>query len=144
MSELKKRTWVFVHNPVRYDIRCNKCWDGEINDTGTKITWSEYEHLIWCYDCGKDLAGTAGIFDGPVPIGVTELFGTSLNRIYLKSRKMFKLVVAEGGRGVYRQCGRKDIEKFTLVHYPKGKKSMEICICDMPWGPCSVHGMRAS
>lgn len=139
----RKRTWIYVHKPTRYDIRCSKCWDGEINETGTNIDWSEYEHLIWCHDCKKDLRGFSGIFDGPIPVGVTEMLGVSLNRIYLKSGKMFKLVDTKDGKhSVYRQCGCKDLNKFTLVKYPDGKDSLEICICDMPWGPCHVHGMR--
>jgi len=138
----KKRKWIYVHHPTRYDIRCDKCWDGDVNETGTNIDWSEYEHLIWCYDCKKDLSGFIGIFDGPIPIEATEMMGVSLNRIYLKSGKMFKLVDGKNESGVYRQCGKKDRKKFTLVKYPDGKERLEICICDKPWGPCTIHGMK--
>ena len=140
---LKKRTWVYVHHPTHYDIRCDSCWNGDLNETGTNIDWSEYEHMIWCYDCKKDLPGFSGIFDGPIPMGTMELLGVSLNRIYLKSKKMFKPVTTKDRKQiVYRQCGKKDLEKFTLVRYPDGKKGLEICICDMPWGPCRIHGIK--
>lgn len=140
-KRLRKRKWVYVHHPTRYDIRCDHCWDGDLNETGTNIDWSEYEHLIWCYDCKKDLPGFAGIFDGPIPIGAMEMLGVSLNRIYLKSGKMFKLVNTKNGKSsVYRQCGAGDMKKFTLVKRPAGKDKLEICICGGPIGPCRVHG----
>ena len=49
---LRKR----VYEPARYEITCDLCG-------GANITWSEYEHLIWCYDCENDTAGQGGIFD---------------------------------------------------------------------------------
>ena len=122
-----KRKWIYVHHPTAYDIRCHKCWDGDVNETGTNIDWSEYEHKIWCYDCKKDLSGFEGVFDGPIPMGLSEILGISFNRIYLKSGKMFKLVNTKDGKfSVYRQCGKKDIEKFTLVKYSNGKERLEI------------------
>lgn len=137
----KKRKWIYVHHPTNYDIRCNKCWDGDLNETGTNIDWSEYEHKIWCYDCKKDLSGFPGVFDGPIPITTCELMGISFNRIYLKSRKMFKPIMTRNNKHiVYRQCGKKDLEKFTTVKYPNGKIRFEICICNGPIGPCRIHG----
>ncbi|GAG30258.1 unnamed protein product [marine sediment metagenome] len=66
--------------PQAYEIRCNIC-------NGANITWSEYEEKIWCYNCKKDTPGTGGIFGGPVPIEVSQMFGISFDRIDLKTKK---------------------------------------------------------
>lgn len=93
---MKKRKWIYVCQPVKYDIHCDKC-------DGTNITWSEYEHKIWCYDCKIDTPGTLGIFDGPIPIFTVEIFGISLNRYYLKSKAVCKLVIDKNNHVVYRK-----------------------------------------
>ena len=85
-NERTLRERVFILEPARYDIRCDLCG-------GANITWSEYEHLIWCYDCEKDTAGTGGIFDGPIPLGAMELFGLSLDMVDLKTGQRFTPVV---------------------------------------------------
>jgi len=141
---VRKRKWIYVHHPTRYEIRCNQCWDGEINDTGTNIDWSEYEHMIWCYDCQKDLPGFGGIFTGPIPVHISEMLGVSLNRIYLKSGKIFKPVVSKDKRRiVYRQCGKEDLKKFTLVRFKDSSRPrLEICICGGLLVPCPVHGIN--
>jgi len=137
---MRKRKWVYVHHPTAYDIRCINCWDGDLNETGTNIDWSEYEHMIWCYECQKDLCGFSGVFDGPVAFGLSGILGVSFNRIYFKSGKMFKLITTKDGkRCVYRQCGKEDLSKFTRVKYPDGKERLEMCICGGPIGPCRVH-----
>ena len=82
------RERVFVLEPARYGIKCDLC-------DGTKITWSEYEHLIWCYDCEKDTRGTGGIFDGPIPLGATQLLWLSLDMVDLKTGQRFTPVVNE-------------------------------------------------
>ena len=86
---LRKR----VYEPARYEITCDLCG-------GANITWSEYEHLIWCYDCENDTAGTGGIFDGPIPLGAMELFGLSLDMVDLKTGQRFTPVVNEGAHKV--------------------------------------------
>ena len=107
MNDRKKRRWVYVCHPANYDIECEKCH-------GTNITWSEWEHMIWCYDCEEDVSGTGGIFDGPIPINITEALGISFNRLYLSSPdKMFKPVTRENGRIVYRQCSKAERAKFS-------------------------------
>ena len=80
------RERVFVLEPARYQIRCDLCG-------GDNITWSEYEHLIWCYDCEKDTLGTGGIFDGPIPLAATQLLGLSLDMVDLKTGQRFTPVV---------------------------------------------------
>jgi len=80
------RERVFIMEPVRYGVRCDLCG-------GTNITWSEYEHLIWCYNCEKDTAGIGGIFDGPIPLKATELLGLSLDKVDLKTGERFTPVI---------------------------------------------------
>ena len=80
------RERVFVLEPARYQIRCDLC-------RGAKITWSEYEHCIWCYDCEKDTEGTGGIFDGPIPLAATQLLGLSLDMVDLETGERFTPVV---------------------------------------------------
>jgi len=111
---MRKRKWIYVCHPTKYDIRCNKCWNGNLEaGGGTNIDWSEYEGMIWCYDCKIDTYGFIGIFDGPIPIHGMEIMGISLNRLYFKSNKIFKPVVNKKGRVVYRQCSqkRKEVER---------------------------------
>jgi len=76
------RERVFVLEPARYQIRCDLCG-------GDNITWSEYEHLIWCYDCEKDTVGTGGIFDGPIALKAAEMLGMSLDKVDLKTGQRF-------------------------------------------------------
>ncbi len=106
---MKKRKWVYVCNPKKYDITCDKC--GKNN-----IEWSEYEHMIWCYDCKIDTPGTPGIFDGPIPIGVIGIFGISLNRYYLKSKAVCKSIITKDNHIVYR--------KVANVHKTKHKNTI--------------------
>ena len=80
------RERIFVIEPARYEIRCDLC-------DGTNITWSEYEHSIWCYDCLADTEGTGGIFDGPIPLGAVALIGLSLDKVDLKTGQRFTPVV---------------------------------------------------
>ena len=78
---MRKRTWHYVQHPADYCITCDKCG-------GVNIEWSEFDHMIWCYDCKIDTKGTGGIFDGPIPIGVTELLGMSLDRYNMKRNRV--------------------------------------------------------
>lgn len=76
---MKKRKWVYCMQPAEFSMECDKCH-------GTNITWSEFEHLIWCYDCQIDTEGEKGIFEGPIPFFASELMGISFARYYIKSR----------------------------------------------------------
>jgi hypothetical protein len=78
--ENKKREWIYCHNPNDYDILCDVC-------NGNNITWSEFEHKIWCYDCKIDTNGTPGLFNGPISIDLCKMFGISLDRIRLSDGK---------------------------------------------------------
>lgn len=88
---MKKRTWHYILPPTAYDMRCDKCWTGELDDdTGTNITWSEYEHMIWCFECEVDTEGFKGIFDGPIPIQTTFLLGLHFDRFNMKTNQIEK------------------------------------------------------
>ena len=82
-EEMKKREWCYAQHPYVYDIECDKC-------AGTNITWSEYEKMIWCFDCEIDTLGTSGIFDGPIPVGLCEDLGIKFDRIRLSDNKLIK------------------------------------------------------
>ncbi len=75
-----KRTWIYIHEPKDYEIHCDLC-------QGTNITWSEWEGMIWCYDCQKDTKGFGGIFEGPIPFGIMPMLSISLDRIDLATGK---------------------------------------------------------
>ena len=78
---MRKRTWHYVMNPASYSISCDRCG-------GSNLEWSEYEHMIWCYDCKIDTKGTGGIFDGPIGWMVCELIGISFNRWDMKKQRV--------------------------------------------------------
>jgi hypothetical protein len=82
-KKLKKRTWHYVQNPAEYCITCDRCDE-------TNIEWSEFEGLIWCYKCRKDVKGTMGIFDGPIPVGACEVMGISLDRWDMINKRVIK------------------------------------------------------
>lgn len=75
--------------PTSYEVYCDIC-------KGSNTNWSEYEGLIWCYDCEKDTRGTGGIFDGPIPIESSELLGITFDKIEISTGKLFKMVRDEG------------------------------------------------
>jgi hypothetical protein len=89
-EELKKRTWCWIMLPADYEIRCDLC-------KGANITWSEYENLIWCYDCEKDTPGTSGIFDGPIMVNTVQLMGISLDRFDCVNERRLYLHQTDSG-----------------------------------------------
>jgi hypothetical protein len=78
---LKKRTWHYIQKPIEYEITCDKCG-------GHNTWWSEFEGMIWCYDCKVDTRGTPGIFDGPIPVGVCSVLGISFDRLDMTTGKV--------------------------------------------------------
>jgi hypothetical protein len=75
-KQLKKRRSCYIQKPYEYEIECNLCG-------GKNIDWSEFEERIWCFDCKKDVRGTKGVFDGPIPIQVAAVLGMSFDRFDL-------------------------------------------------------------
>lgn len=94
MVELTKREWCYCQSPAMYDIACDLC-------NGMNNTWSEYEHLIWCYDCQKDTPGNGGIFNGPIGRELSKLLGISFNRIEIATGDMLYMHDTEDGHIYY-------------------------------------------
>ncbi len=80
MHELVKRKFVYWQHPRKvYEISgCSICG-------GDNVTYSEYVDLMWCYDCKKEYTPEHwGIFDGPIPIGLTHMLGVYFHRIEIE------------------------------------------------------------
>ena len=73
---MEKRTWCYAQPPPIFGVTCDKCG-------GENIAWSEWQGLIWCFDCEVDTDGTKGIFNGPIPKQTAELLGISFERVAL-------------------------------------------------------------
>lgn len=97
---MKKRAWVYIQKPVSYDISCDKCG-------GKNIEWSEWEGKIWCYDCKIDTPGNGGIFDGPIPLEMSKIFGQSFDRLYFRDKSIRKMEV-KGNKLVWRRERREN------------------------------------
>ena len=95
MKKRKLRTWIYIQKPVSYEIYCDKCG-------GHMITWSEYEHMIWCYQCRIDTPGTGGIFSGPIPLEVSKILGVSFDRFYFRDKSIRKMEI-KGHKLVWRK-----------------------------------------
>ena len=80
---MEKREWCWIQKPTIYEITCDLC-------RGQNITWSEFEGMIFCYDCKKNTRGTSGIFGGPIPMELCAMYGISFDRIHLKTEKRMK------------------------------------------------------
>jgi hypothetical protein len=77
---MEKREWIYTQKPQNYEMRCDIC-------EGTNIDWSEYQGMIWCYDCQKDTKGF-GLFDGPIPVHVCEILGIRFDRYYINENEV--------------------------------------------------------
>jgi hypothetical protein len=95
-GDMRKRKWCYCQPPETYEISCDLC-------NGSNITWSEYEHMIWCYDCQKDTLGNGGIFDGPIPLEVTKILGISFDRIEIPSGKLLEMKQTKEGKLYWRK-----------------------------------------
>ncbi|MBU6231381.1 hypothetical protein KGP36_01830 [Patescibacteria group bacterium] len=88
----KKRETCFIQQPAVYEVFCDLC--GSVN-----TTWSEYEHMIWCFECEKDTPGTSGIFGGPIPIQVSKMLGISFDKIEIATGDILRMKTGE--KGIY-------------------------------------------
>jgi hypothetical protein len=80
------RTHCYVQHPLSYEIPCPICGSH-------KVTWSEFESHLWCYNCEKDILLTiynSGVFSGPIPVDVATMLGMSFDRINLKDQSITK------------------------------------------------------
>ena len=91
---MKRRERIYIMTPADYEVSCDLC-NGEVE-------WSEFEHMVWCWRCLKDVPGNPGIFGGPIPVEVCEILGISLDRINLKTgkREGFKI---KGSKAVWEE-----------------------------------------
>jgi hypothetical protein len=103
---MKKRKWIYVMKPYEYSIQCDKCG-------GNNIEWSEFEHMIWCYDCNVDTDGNGGIFDGPIPWGAAKLLGLSFARLYLKD-VVIRYPAIRSGKIIYTKKRPEDEAEYGL------------------------------
>lgn len=108
---LKKRTWCYIHPPEFYECYCNN--GGKINQKH-RTTWSEFEGMIWCYDCKLDMRGFGGIFDGPVPYQATRM---------LMGKTVFYRINMEKNTIEYDVLGRSRI--YYRTHKALTKKYMQ-------------------
>lgn len=104
---MKKREWCYVLQPYYFDILCDQC-------QGTNITWSEYEHKIWCYNCCIDTEGTGGIFTGPIPIEVVYMTGIHFDRLLLESN-IIQLFNKEIGDWIYIEYVKREFEDVEFI-----------------------------
>lgn len=114
------RTHCFTSTPTQLDIIC----PFSEQENSHKITWSEFETHIWCYDCQKDILITfknSGIFSGPIPGNITEeILGISLNRINIKTLDIIKIPQASNSENFDSQLkiwNNTYVQKDELIDY---------------------------
>ena len=71
--EAKKREWCWIMTPPSYEITCDVCG-------GSHLDWSEFERMVWCYDCHNDTPGEGSLFNGPLPLRLCIELGFSFDR----------------------------------------------------------------
>lgn len=108
---MRKRKWIYIQKPQVYEITCDLCG-------GSNIEWSEFEHMIWCYDCKKDTPGNSGIFDGPIGIKLCALLGMSFDRIDLKTGERLYMT-SRGNKTIW--CHKKPSPKYDPQYLPVTK-----------------------
>jgi hypothetical protein len=85
MSDLIKRTHVYVCRPAVYEISGCKCGNNDPD-------WSEFEGHLWCATCQIDfIPEHNGIFDGPIPVNAMRLLGAPVDRICLVTGEVERL-----------------------------------------------------
>ena len=89
---MKKRKWCYVLPPHAFEMRCDKCH-------GSHIDWSEYEHKIWCFDCGIDTDGEQGVFGGPIPLHTVYMLGLNFDRVNLETEQIERLNLDKSKEG---------------------------------------------
>lgn len=85
---LQKRRFMYIQKPQEYEICCDKCG-------GSNLNWSEWDRLVWCYDCQIDTRGSEGVFGGPIPITLANSLGMSFDRYDLETKKILKFETEE-------------------------------------------------
>jgi hypothetical protein len=83
----KKRKECYICNPIYFELSC------PINSEH-KITWSEWEKHIWCYDCKKDFKYKQEWY-GPVPIQVAKILGIDYRKYNIKTGEIIEIESAK-------------------------------------------------
>ncbi|WP_041645592.1 hypothetical protein RU820_05595 [Acidithiobacillus ferrooxidans] len=79
---MKRRTWVYCQPPKTYEIAACDCGNEDTQ-------WSEFEGHLWCEKCQKDfIPAHNGIFDGPIPMQATAMFGICFDRVILATARL--------------------------------------------------------
>lgn len=80
----KKRRWVYAMTPAAYGIAGCPCGNEDPQ-------WSEFRDHLWCETCRRDFVPAHwGLFDGPIPVGMTGLLGISFARVSLRTRRIIR------------------------------------------------------
>jgi hypothetical protein len=80
----RKRTWVYVQQPIDYGIAPCQCGNEDTQ-------WSEYKEHLWCAKCKIDfIPKHNGVFDGPIAVNCAAGLGLDFRRYDLKTKKIIK------------------------------------------------------
>lgn len=79
---LELRTWCYVQYPKVFDIAPCSCGNHETQ-------WSEFKKHLWCDKCEKDFVPEHnGVFDGPIAVNISKMFGVTFDRIDLATQAL--------------------------------------------------------
>ena len=78
---MNKRETCYVCGPENFDLKCP-------NNPDHKITWSEYEQHIWCYDCKKDIKYEPCVVI--VPWNVARIIGIDYRQYNVKTGEIIE------------------------------------------------------
>lgn len=79
---MDKRTHVYVQRPHEYEIAGCACGNGDPD-------WSEFKGHLWCQECEIDfIPEHGGVFDGPIPVGVSALLGMSFDQVNIETGEL--------------------------------------------------------
>jgi len=81
---MRKREWHYLLPPAAFELRCNIC-------NGSRVWWSEYESMVFCFDCQLDVNCTESLFDGPIPLQTCYILGLNFDRYNLKTHQIERL-----------------------------------------------------
>ncbi len=76
----------YILKPQAFEVGCDVCGGGNLD-------WSEWDHLVWCYDCQIDTKGTEGIFGGPIPVNTCALLGIHFHCWDMEKQVIFDPIV---------------------------------------------------
>lgn len=90
------RTWHYVQTPEHFGVFCPKC-------LSSNLAWSEWEKHIWCNDCEHETDEFLSIFDGPIPVQVAMVAGTSFDKWDMTNQRVLRFLKIEEDFSYYYQ-----------------------------------------